>query len=113
MRSWEWKDYDLNYTNYFYLITLVMWPWISFQFPGPLRYSCEFKLISDQESGIRGSCPSYHVRKNISEEIRGSLNRDCLDLKTAYERYVITVGGFCQKIHKMLFEILCLNLGND
>ena len=53
------------------------------------------------------------MRKNISEEIRGSLNRDCLDLKTVYERYVITVGEFCQKIHKMLFEILCLNLDND
>lgn len=57
------------------------------QFPGPLRFSSEFKLISDQESGIKGSCPSYHMRKNISEEIRGSSDGDFLDLKTAYERW--------------------------
>ncbi|KAL9959948.1 hypothetical protein ACROYT_G033327 [Oculina patagonica] len=51
------------------------------KFPGPLKYNNEFKLISEETSGIRGSCPSYHVRKNISEDVR-----DCVDLETAYER---------------------------
>ncbi|XP_020617741.1 general transcription factor 3C polypeptide 1-like isoform X2 [Orbicella faveolata] len=56
------------------------------QFPGPLRYNNEFKLISEEDTGIRGSCPSYHVRKNISEDVRGHSSGDCVNLETAYER---------------------------
>ena len=56
------------------------------QFPGPLRYHNEFKLISEEDTALRGSCPNYHVRKNISEDVRGHSSGDCVNLETAYER---------------------------
>ncbi|XP_068737049.1 general transcription factor 3C polypeptide 1-like isoform X2 [Montipora capricornis] len=55
------------------------------QYVGPLRDSNEFKLICDQDLGVRGSCPSYHERKNITEVIREQAVYQ--NLETVYERW--------------------------
>ena len=80
------------YTDIYFILKSASWKecyhfFISCcQFPGPLRYHNEFKLISKEDTGLRGSCPNYHGRKNISEDVRGHSSGDCVNLETAYER---------------------------
>lgn len=54
-----------------------------FQFQGPLKDSNEFKLVSEQ--GIKGSCPTYSVRKNVTQEIQSQAKY--LDLEAVCQRY--------------------------
>ena len=54
-----------------------------FQFQGPLKDSNEFKLVSEQ--GIKGSCRTYSVRKNVTQEIRSQAKY--VDLEAVYQRY--------------------------
>ena len=59
----------------------------SFQYQGPLKESNDFKLISDQDLGIRGSCPGYQERQDITEEIRSQT--DYQSLETVFKRYCV------------------------
>lgn len=56
-----------------------------FQYQGPLKESNAFKLICDEDLGIRGSCPSYFMRENVTRQIRGQ--EEYTSLETAYKRY--------------------------
>ncbi|XP_044181643.1 general transcription factor 3C polypeptide 1-like isoform X7 [Acropora millepora] len=55
------------------------------QYQGPLKESNDFKLVSDQDLGIRGSCPGYQERQNITEEIRSQT--DYQSLETVFKRW--------------------------
>jgi len=57
------------------------------QYQGPLKESNDFKLVSDQDLGIRGSCPCYQERQNITEEIRSQT--DYQSLETVFKRYCV------------------------
>ena len=66
----------------------------SFQYQGPLKESNDFKLVSDQDLGIRGSCPGYQERQNITEEIRSQT--DYQSLETVFKRYCVKFAvPFC------------------
>ena len=66
----------------FFLFCFVLF---FFQYQGPLKESNAFKLICDEDLGIRGSCPSYFVRENVTQQIRGQ--EEYTSLETTYKRY--------------------------
>ena len=65
--------------------TLLMVFQCVMQFQGHLKDSNEFKLVSEQR--IRGSCPSYSVRKNVTQDIRSQA--EYLHLEAACQRYAL------------------------
>jgi len=69
-----------------------------------------FKLVSDKEHGIIGSCSSYAVRRDVTGEVRsadGLLTLAAARQRLSSELFIQYIDS-CLKFGIFIFELLCV-----